>query len=74
MPKRKPPHTHREIVKSIINANRIIRQMEGKPDIVWLPDWLKVELYNLFMIILPLLITVLIWLAIIASIYWYLLP
>ena len=71
-PSRKPPHSSREVARAIIESNRIMRRLKGKPEIMWLPDWIKVELYNLFMRVLPLFITVLIWLTIFASIYWWL--
>lgn len=58
----------------MIEAKRIERRLEGKPEIMWIPDWLKVEIYNLFMIALPQLITAFIWLTIFASIYWWLVP
>jgi hypothetical protein len=69
---RRPPFTHREIARALIKAKRIECCIEGKPEIVWMPDWLKVEVYNLFMIALPQLITGIIWLVVFASIYWWL--
>lgn len=68
---RKPPYTHREIAKAMIDANRTIRKMEGKIEIIWMPDWLKIEIYNLFMLALPHIITMLIWLAIFTALYWW---
>ena len=71
---RKPPFDHREIARALIEAKRIQRRLEGKPEIVWMPDWLKVEIYNLIMTALPQLFTALIWMLIFAAIYWWLLP
>ena len=56
-----PPHSHREIARAIFNfeSNKYS-----------LATWLKVEAYTLFFTVLPHLITAVIWVAIIAAIYW----
>ena len=63
MPAKKPPYTHREMAKILFTPS----PHENRISII--PTWLKIELYNIFFEVLPLLITIAIWLAIGAVFY-----
>ncbi len=56
-----PPYSHREIARAMFQSH------ENKYSIT---AWLKIEAYTLFFEVLPHLITLAIWAAIIAVIYW----
>lgn len=56
-----PPYSHREMAKLIFEFER---------NKFSLATWLKIELYTLFFTVLPHLIAVVIWVAILAAIYW----
>ena len=65
MPGKKPPYTHREMAKLLFE-----NPASTEYKIFFIPTWLKVEAYTLFFTVLPKLITLAIWIGIIASIYW----
>jgi hypothetical protein len=64
MPGKKPPFTHREMAKLMFTPS----PHEKRISII--PTWLKVEAYTLFFTVLPYLITLVIWIAIIAAGFW----
>ncbi len=61
MPRKKPPYSHREIARAMFSSS--------DNQYRYIPTWLKVEAYNLFMTVLPHLIALLVWAGIIGIIY-----
>ncbi len=70
--RKKPPYTHREIAEAYLKVMRMLRRLESRSEFEWLPDLVKIDLYFLFMTLLPNLITFLVWIAIGLGAYWYL--
>ena len=65
MPDKKPPFTHRQMAK-ILFENPASTEYK----LILIPTWLKIEAYTLFFTVLPKLITLAIWIAIIAAGLW----
>ena len=61
MAHKKPPYTHRQMAELLFKTS-------SKRTFV--PTWLKIEAYTLFFEVLPQLITLTVWVAIAAAIYW----
>jgi hypothetical protein len=65
MANRKPPYTHRQMAELLFETSG---PFESKRSII--PTRLKIEAYTLFFEVLPHVITLAIWVVIIAVIYW----
>jgi hypothetical protein len=65
MANKKPPYTHRQMAELMFKTSG---PFENKRSII--PTRLKIEAYTLFFTVLPHLITLAIWVVIIAVIYW----
>jgi hypothetical protein len=62
---KKPPYSHREMAELLFKTSG---PFENKRSII--PTRLKIEAYTLFFEVLPHVITLAIWIVIIAVIYW----